>query len=105
MATNLIDRLYNPKLFLQTIHERLNSEGTLMITSPYTWQESSTQKELWLGGFIDAEGNEVRTLDSLKEILNPHFELVHLRDIEFVIKETARKFQHTIAQCSIWKKK
>ncbi|MDD2449250.1 MAG: 5-histidylcysteine sulfoxide synthase [Sulfurimonas sp.] len=105
MATNLIDRLYNPKLFLETIHERLNSEGTLMITSPYTWQESSTQKEHWLGGFIDADGNEVRTLDSLKEILSEHFELVHLRDIEFVIKETARKFQHTIAQCSIWKKK
>jgi len=105
MATNLIDRLYNPKLFLETIHERLNSDGILMITSPYTWQESSTQKEMWLGGFVDAKGNEVRTLDSLKEILREHFELVHLRDIEFVIKETARKFQHTIAQCSIWKKK
>lgn len=105
MATNLIDRLYNPKLFLETIHERLNSDGILMITSPYTWQESSTQKEMWLGGFVDEQGNEVRTLDSLKEILSEHFELVDLRDIEFVIKETARKFQHTIAQCSMWKKK
>lgn len=105
MATNLIDRLYNPKLFLETIHKRLNSDGTLMITSPYTWQESSTQKEMWLGGFVDENGNEIKTLDTLKKILSENFELIHLQDIEFVIKESARKFQHTIAQCSIWRKK
>ena len=105
MATNLVDRLYNPKLFLEMIHKRLNSDGILMITSPYTWQESSTQKEMWLGGFVDKNGNEIKTLDTLKEILSENFELIHLKDIEFVIKESARKFQHTIAQCSIWRKK
>ena len=105
MATNLIDRLYNPKLFLETIHKRLNSDGILMITSPYSWQESSTQKEMWLGGFVDKNGNEIKTLNTLKKILNENFELIHLKDIEFVIKESARKFQHTIAQCSIWKKR
>lgn len=104
MATNLIDRLYNPRLFLDTIHTRLNKDGILIITSPYTWQEISTAKEMWLGGFVDKDGNEIRTLDTLKEILSENFELVHLRDVEFVIKETARKFQHTISQCSIWKK-
>ena len=105
MATNLIDRLYNPKLFLETIHKRLNSDGILMITSPYSWQESSTQKEMWLGGFVDKNGNEIKTLNTLKKILSENFELIHLKDIEFVIKESARKFQHTIAQCSIWKKR
>ena len=104
MATNLIDRLYNPKLFLETIHKRLNSDGILMLTSPYSWQESSTQKEMWLGGFVDKKGNEIKTLNTLKEILSENFELIHLKDIEFVIKESARKFQHTITQCSIWKR-
>ena len=104
MATNLIDRLYEPKLFLESVHERLNDEGVLMLTSPYTWQESSTKKELWLGGFVDETGKEVQTIESLKTILAAHFELVHLQDLEFVIKETRRKFQHTIAQVSIWKK-
>jgi len=46
MATNLIDRLYNPRLFLDTIGARLNNEGILMLTSPYTWQESSTKKRV-----------------------------------------------------------
>jgi len=105
MATNLIDRLYEPKLFLESVDERLNSDGVLMITSPYTWQESSTKKELWLGGYIDEDGNEVETLASLKAILGEKFELIHVQDLEFVIKETRRKYQHTISQVSVWKKK
>ena len=105
IATNLIDRLYNPRLFLDTIDEKLNDDGILILTSPYTWQESSTVKELWLGGFRDANGYEVKTIDSLKNILNNKFELLHIQDLDFVIKETARKYQHTISQVSVWKKK
>jgi 5-histidylcysteine sulfoxide synthase/putative 4-mercaptohistidine N1-methyltranferase len=105
MATNLIDRLYNPRLFLDTIDERLNKDGVLVITSPYTWQESSTAKEFWLGGFEDTNGEEVKTLDSLKKVLEDKFELIHTEDLEFVIKETKRKYQHTISEVSIWKKK
>lgn len=105
IATNLIDRLYNPRLFLDTIDERLNDDGILILTSPYTWQESSTAKELWLGGFVDANGAEVKTIDSLKVVLEDKFELLHTQDLDFVIKETARKYQHTISQVSVWKKK
>jgi len=104
MATNLIDRLYNPRLFLDTIDSRLNKDGILVIASPYTWQESSTNKEFWLGGFKDDNGDEIKTVDALKEVLSDKFELIHFQDLEFVIKETARKFQHTISQVTIWKK-
>jgi len=105
MATNLIDRLYNPRLFLDTIDTRLNEDGILMITSPYTWQESSINKEFWLGGYVDENGDEVYTIDSLKVLLQEKFELIHTQDLEFVIKETRRKFQYTISQVSIWRKK
>ncbi len=105
MATNLIDRLYNPKLFLQEIKNRINSGGILILTSPYTWQESSTKKEFWLGGYKDESGKEIRTLDTLKEILGDEFELIHLQDLEFVIKESARKFQHSVAEVSVWRLK
>ena len=105
MATNLIDRLYNPRLFLDTIDERLNAEGILVITSPYTWQESSTKKEFWLGGYTDENGVEVKTIDALKKVLSGKFNLLHREDLEFVIKETARKYQHTISEVSVWKKK
>jgi len=105
MATNLIDRLYEPRLFLDTVHERINDNGILILTSPYTWLEEYTAKELWLGGYVDADGNEVHTIDSLKEILGVEFELVALEDVPFVIRETPRKYQHTLAQMSVWKKK
>ena len=105
MATNLIDRLYSPKLFLNTVASRLNKDGVLILTSPYTWQEESTNKEFWLGGYKDDKGNSIKTLDALKEILKDEFDLVHTQDLDFVIKETSRKFQHTVSEVSIWVKK
>ncbi len=105
MATNLIDRLYNPMLFLQDIQTRLNAGGVLVLTSPYTWQESSTKKELWFGGYVDENGKEVKTIEKLQEVLKEHFELQHLQDLPFVIKESARKYQHTLSQMSVWKKR
>ncbi|MEA3372986.1 MAG: 5-histidylcysteine sulfoxide synthase [Campylobacterota bacterium] len=105
LATNLIDRLYDPRLFLETVHERINEGGMLILTSPYTWQEESTAKALWLGGYKDSEGSAVKTLEGLKQILDARFELVGTKDIPFVIRETSRKFQHTIAEMSVWKKK
>ena len=105
MATNLIDRLYNPELFLKSIGSRLNDNGILVLTSPYTWQESSTKKEFWLGGFKDENDNEVNTLETLEKILDGEFTLVSKQDVEFVIQETARKFQHTIAELTVWKKR
>lgn len=105
LATNLIDRLYQPRLFLDTVDERLNDEGILILTSPYTWQESSTKKEFWLGGYKDENGNDVNTIDTLKIILNDKFELLHIQDLDFVIRETKRKYQHTIAEVSVWKKR
>lgn len=105
MATNLIDRLYNPLLFLEDVSNRLNEDGILVLTSPYTWQESSTKKEFWLGGYKDKNGKEVKTFESLQAILRYDFELLHVEDLEFVIKESARKFQHSISQVSVWKKR
>ena len=76
-----------------------------MLTSPYTWQESSTAKEFWLGGYTNEDGEEVKTFETLKAVLAPKFELLHVQDLEFVIRETKRKYQHTISEVSLWKKK
>lgn len=102
LAANLIDRLYAPRTFLSTIHERLNPGGLLVITSPYTWSEEFTKREEWLGGYRNA-GEPVWTLDGLKEALAPHFRMVgEHRDVPFVIRETRRKFQHTVAELTAW---
>jgi len=102
-AGNLIDRLYDPKKFLDTLAGRLNDKGLLILTSPYTWQEESTAKEKWIGGY-KRDGENVTTLQGLEEILGKDFTLIDREDVPFVIQETARKHQHTIAEMTVWEK-
>ena len=102
LAANLIDRLYSPRRFLSSIHERMNPGGLLVLTSPYTWQEEYTEKAEWLGGYREA-GEPVWSRDGLNTALEPHFRLLgEPRDVPFVIRETKRKFQHTVAQLTVW---
>jgi putative 4-mercaptohistidine N1-methyltranferase len=104
LAANLLDRLYDPGQFLANIHGRMRHGGLLVIASPYTWLEEFTRKENWLGG-VRIAGEPFSTLDGLKEKLESHFRLLEQpRDLEFVIRETARKFQHTISQVTVWER-
>ena len=104
LAANLIDRLYDPKKFLSTIHERLNMGGVLVLTSPYTWLEEFTLRENWVGG-IRKDGEPYTTLDGLKDQLARHFQMIgNPLDVEFVIRETRRKFQHTVSQMTAWER-
>jgi len=104
LAANLIDRLYNPANFLQSIHERLNVGGLLMLASPYTWLTDHTPREDWIGGF-KKDGESFTTFDGLKAHLGEHFELVQPpMDVPFVIRETKRKFQHTLSEVTFWKR-
>jgi len=105
LAANLIDRLYSPAKFLKTVHERLNTGGLLLIASPYTWLPEHTKREEWIGGF-KKDGENVGTLDGLKAILGEHFRLLRgPLSVPFVIRETKRKFQHTLSEVSIWERR
>ncbi|MDQ1325977.1 MAG: hypothetical protein QG564_1101 [Campylobacterota bacterium] len=103
-AGNLIDRLYDPEKFLDSVAKRLNERGLLILTSPYSWEEEFTPKEKWIGGY-KKDGESITTLEGLKEILAPYFELIDIQEVPFVIQETARKHQHTIAQMTVWEKR
>ncbi|MDT8363632.1 MAG: 5-histidylcysteine sulfoxide synthase [Nitrosomonas sp.] len=104
LAANLIDRLYDPAKFLESVHERLNPGGLLLIASPYTWLEEHTKRSAWIGGF-KRDGESFGTLDGLKAILGQHFRLVKGPEaVPFVIRETSRKFQHTLSEATIWEK-
>jgi 5-histidylcysteine sulfoxide synthase/putative 4-mercaptohistidine N1-methyltranferase len=104
LAANLIDRLYDPRRFLETIHERLQSGGVLVLTSPYTWLEEFTKHENWPGG-IRKGGEPYFTLEALGDLLSPRFKMLGApRNIEFVIRETRRKFQHTVAELTAWER-
>ncbi len=102
-AGNLIDRMPNPGTFLQDIHQRLNPGGVLVVTSPYTLLPDFTPRAHWIGGYYDSHGEPVTVLDGMKERLHPHLELIQKpEDVPFVIRETRRKHQHTLAQLTVW---
>jgi 5-histidylcysteine sulfoxide synthase/putative 4-mercaptohistidine N1-methyltranferase len=105
LATNLIDRLYNPRKFLSTIHERINRGGLLVIASPYSWDEAFTEKEQWLGG-IRSGGEPVTTHNGLLQCLSPHFTpLGDPLSLPFIIRETRRKFQHSLSEVTVWERR
>jgi 5-histidylcysteine sulfoxide synthase/putative 4-mercaptohistidine N1-methyltranferase len=104
LATNLIDRLYNPRKFLSTIQERINRGGLLVIASPYSWDEAFTEKEQWLGGTRIA-GEPVATRDGLHECLSPYFTPIGAPvSTPFVLRETKRKFQHSLSEVTVWER-
>ncbi len=104
LAANLIDRLYSPAKFLNMVHERLNIGGILLIASPYTWLLEHTRREEWVGGFKKNAEN-FTTLDGLKAMLSGHFRLMQAPlDVPFVIRETRRKFQHSISEVTLWER-
>jgi 5-histidylcysteine sulfoxide synthase/putative 4-mercaptohistidine N1-methyltranferase len=104
LAANLLDRLSEPVKFLATIHQRLNDGGLLVIASPYTWLEEFTRRENWLGGYRK-DGEPYTTLDGMQDQLQKHFSLVtDPLDVEFITRETNRKFQHSISQVTVWQK-
>ena len=104
LAANLIDRLYSPAKFLNSIHERLNIGGVLMLTSPYTWLADHTPREDWIGG-LKKDGESFTTFDGLKVHLGEHFKLLQQPiEVPFVIRETKRKFQHTLSEVTFWER-
>jgi putative 4-mercaptohistidine N1-methyltranferase len=104
-AGNLIDRMADPAAFLESLHHRLNPGGYLVISSPYTLLEAFTPRENWLGGFRDESGEPVTVLAGMRRCLAPHFRLLgEPEELPFVIRETRRKFQHTLAQLTLWQR-
>ena len=104
-AGNLLDRLYDPERFLQEIQSRINPGGLLVLASPYSWSEDHTPRDKWLGGFKADTGESFTTLEGIRAILEPGFQMLgDATDIPFIMRESARKFQHGISELTVWEK-
>lgn len=104
LMANLIDRLSEPLKCLTRLPSLVRAGGLLAITSPYTWSEEYTPKALWLGG-VKVDGDSRTTMEGLKLQLEGAFDLVFTRDVPFLIREHARKYQWSVAQASVWRRK
>jgi putative 4-mercaptohistidine N1-methyltranferase len=99
LMANLIDRLPDPEKCLARVPALVLPGGGLIITSPYTWLEEYTPREKWLAS------GEHGTLAALKEMLAGDFEFQRAFDLPFLIREHRRKFQWSIAEASVWRRR
>jgi len=95
-AANLLCRLTEPQRLLERLPDLLIPGGELVIATPCTWLGEFTPPRNWPPG---------RTIDWLDDSLASAFERRDLRDEPFLIRETARKFQWTRSQLSLWRRR
>ena len=96
LAANLICRLPDPKQFLDRLPNLVKTGGVVVLATPCTWLEEFTPPENFPQG---------KTLDWLKEIMGENFTLLKETNEPFLIRETARKFQWTVSQVTVWARK
>jgi putative 4-mercaptohistidine N1-methyltranferase len=104
LMANLIDRLATPDRCLAQLPGLVRPGGQLIITSPYTWLEEFTDRERWLGGWQDG-GVRLTTREGLQQALSADFDFVGCKDLPFLIREHARKFQWSVAEATVWRRK
>jgi SAM-dependent methyltransferase len=95
-AANLLCRLTDPQLLIQRLPDLVKPGGQLLLTTPCTWLEEFTPRGNWPQG---------STRDWLKAVLSEHFDLALEKDLPFLIREHARKYQWSVALGTRWIRK
>ncbi len=96
LAANLICRLPEPLRFLKRLPLLVRPKGTVVLATPCTWLEEFTPPQHF---------PTQSTFEWLKGQMQEHFMLEHHTNEPFLIRETARKFQWTVSEVTVWKKK
>ena len=97
LAANLLCRLPDARVFLARASQLVKPGGQLLLTTPFTWLEQFTPRDRWIGG---TGGQD--SADALTALLEPHFELKTSKDLPFLIREHARKYQWSMAWGTRW---
>jgi len=95
-AANLLCRLTDPQRLIERLPELVKPGGQLLLTTPCTWLEDFTPRGHWPQG---------STREWLHQVLGEHFELSLEKDLPFLIREHARKYQWSVALGSSWIRK
>jgi len=99
VMANLLCRTPDPRAVLAQAHSLVRPGGMLVITTPCTWLEQFTPKEKWLCE------NSGGTLTGLRTSLDADFDLRERCDMPFLIREHERKYQWSVAEATVWRRK
>jgi putative 4-mercaptohistidine N1-methyltranferase len=105
---DLLDRLETPQVFLQSIKDRLNQGGVLVLSSPYTLLEECTPKDSWLGGYKYGDNDSPTTYKAMKDLLlaDGFHEIKEPKDVWFRINQlgNGRASEQVRSQMTFWRR-
>jgi 5-histidylcysteine sulfoxide synthase/putative 4-mercaptohistidine N1-methyltranferase len=104
LAHNVLEKSYDPELFLSNVHSRLNAGGLLAIVSDFAFDEQVTNKQKWLGG-QKINGENVTGFEALSLLLSKQFTLINEQSLIRTSMEDKRHFYLTKPHLSIWQLK
>jgi len=92
-AANLLCRLTDPERLIGRLPSLIKPGGQLLLTTPCTWLEEFTPRGHWPQG---------STFEWLQDQLGGEFVLDLRKDLPFLIREHARKYQWSVALGTRW---
>lgn len=105
LLNDVITSLYDPINLLETLNERLNKNGLLVITTDYCWNSDITPREKQIGGLRE-NGEQLWGFNHLADILGPNFICVEtLKDIYDYLPTTNRVGHLKKLEITVWKKR
>jgi 5-histidylcysteine sulfoxide synthase/putative 4-mercaptohistidine N1-methyltranferase len=96
LLANVLCRLPDPLACLRRLQgpsALVKPGGVLVMTTPLSWLPEYTSPTRWLNG-----------LDAVRAELT-EYELLHQRELPFMIREHRRKYEYIITQASVWRRK
>ncbi len=108
LIANVLCRLPSPMACLNRMggdRGVVKRGGIMVLTTPFTWMETYTPRDVWMGGFTDEHGKPHFSADKLKQALNSEFKLLEEFDMPLVIREHRRKYQLIYTLATVWQRK
>lgn len=99
----VLDSVYDPKLFIHTLVERLNEQGILILSGAWQWENEKTEQRKRLGGFKQ-DGENVSNLDGLEDCLCDKMTLLNTSAVQSVLKLNARRAIVDDCDVQVWQK-
>ena len=104
LAQHVLEKSYEPRLFLQNIHQRINAKGLLVVVSDYQFDEQLADRTTWLGG-IKVNGENVTGFEGLSAMLASHFILLAQHQLTRALKVNRRNFELSFPHLTVWQLK
>ena len=101
-ALNVVDVVAQPRSFLARVSALLETDGLLLVTSPYSWASDSVPIEEWLGGT-----RELASADAVRDTMRScDLEIVEeVDDVPWVLQEHRRWYRVFLNHCILARKR